>query len=313
MTSSFRTRIASVIRITFGLILVASAAASLHAQEETASFSEFSDETQITESNFATNLGRWPGYSAYVKAGPSFSLGDGFFADDGRTGFALTAGMREPLLGASGPWFFDFGGSFMTNGGRDATRLVPGQAFSPLLIGNQPQALFSGTFFVPENADPNAGDLNNQFVVDSISSTLKELRRGSVHSAIGFYYQPISENDINLLFSFRVGGRLGHAKGLFERTVVEEFRSSIAQHLAANPGLSRDQLSIDAMNVFNDNDTYMGVFAGIESILARQEFFGGDLTFTLDVEVANDFINLSGLKRAGLPTANILFGIVARR
>lgn len=357
MTSSFRTQNASVIRIVLGLILFASSSSFVIGEDVAAEFAEFSHESLAETPSLMPSLGRWPGYSAYLKAGPSFSLGDGFFADDGRTGFAITVGMREPLMGASGPWFFDFGGSFMTNSGRDATMPIPGQVFSPLQVvdpeqGFVPVVIPEGNPIIPgsvfpidstvdregnfeplntpmsPNSDfdpeatsgnesrlelPDLNDINNQFAEGAWNSTLKELRRGSIHSAIGFYYQPISDEDINLLFSFRVGGRLGHAKGISERALTDESQTRVDDLLEANANLTPDQLSFQAFDVFSDTDTYLGVFAGIESILARQEFFGGDLTFTLDVEVANDFINLRGLKRAGLPTANILFGIVARR
>lgn len=233
---------------------------------------EYVDEVQaVLDPELSKSLGRWPNFASYIKAGPSFSLGDGFFGDDGRVGFALIGGVREHLFPNSGPWFLDFGGAFVTNGGRDETRTISGVEFQ----GNN----------LPPLQTPNA-----------FESTLRELRRASLHTAIGFYYQPIKEVNYDLLFSLRFGGRLGHAKGVFDRVRLDSTGPNVVPN-----------------KEFADNDTFYGLFVGLESVLARQEFFGGDLNLIIDAEVANDWIELGSLKKAGLPTASVLFGLTLRR
>ena len=218
-----------------------------------------------------SGIGQWPTFATYFKAGPSFGFG-GYFGDDRRVGFALQGGVREGF-GDCSPWFFDFGGSFQTIGGRDLTTTSDG--------------------FVP-SVQP--GVIPDTPVTDAMTSTLREIRRASIQTAIGYYFQPLSGPTYEMLFSWRFGSRLGHAKADFERVVND-----------ANPA------GTELVKPFADADDFLGLFGGVEWVLKKREFLGGDMSFVVDAEVANEWIEFDGLTKDVLPTASVLFGMTIRR
>ena len=240
--------------------------------------SEFGDIGKIDASQYHTDstaiesgIGQWPTYATYFKAGPSFGFG-GYFGDDRRVGFALQGGVREGFGGCS-PWFFDLGGSFQTIGGRDLPTTSDG--------------------FVP-SVQP--GVIPDTVVTDAMTSTLREIRRASIQTAIGYYFQPMSGPTYEMLFSWRFGSRLGHAKADFERVIND-----------ANPA------GTELIKPFADADDFLGLFGGVEWVLKKREFLGGDMSFVVDAEVANEWIEFDGLAKDALPTASVLFGLTLRR
>ncbi|MCA9216696.1 MAG: hypothetical protein KDB27_26685 [Planctomycetales bacterium] len=221
-------------------------------------------------SEVESGIGQWPTFATYLKAGPSFGFG-GFFKGDRRVGFALQGGVREGF-GSCSPWFFDLGGSFQTSGGRGI------QAVSDGFVSNSQLGI------------PNTP------VPDALTSTLREIRRGSIQTAIGYYLQPLSGPTYEMLFSLRFGSRLGHAKADFDRVV--------------NPD---NQPGTELLKPFADSDDFLGLFAGVEWVLSKHEFLGGDMSFVVDGEVANEWLEFDGLKKDSLPTAAVLFGLTVRR
>lgn len=221
-------------------------------------------------SEVSSGIGQWPTIGTYFKAGPSFGLG-GYFADDSRVGFSMQGGLRESFGGCN-PWFFDFGGSFQTLGGRDLTTAIDG--------------------VIPSNQ----GGIPDTPVTDAFTSTLRELRRASIQTSIGYYFQPLSGRTYEMLFSWRFGSRLGHAKADFERIAAD-----------TNP------LGTEPVKSFADSDDFLGLFGGVEWVLSKREFLGGDMSFIVDAEIANEWIELDGLQDDVLPTASVLFGVTLRR
>jgi hypothetical protein len=222
------------------------------------------------KSEIESGIGQWPTYATYFKAGPSFGLG-GYFNNDRRVGFSLQGGIRESF-GHCSPWFFDFGGSFQTIGGRDLTTVIDG------VIPN------------------NQGGIPDTPVPDAFTSTLRELRRASIQTSIGYYFQPLSGRTYEMLFSWRFGSRWGHAKADFERIPADTNAAGTVP-----------------VRSFADTDDFLGIFGGVEWVLTKREFLGGDISFVVDAEVANEWIELEGLQNGVLPTASVLFGVTLRR
>ncbi len=240
---------------------------------------EFGDTGAFDASNYRaemateveSGIGQWPTFGTYLKAGPSFGFG-GYFDGDRRVGFAFQGGLREGF-GDCSPWFFDLGGSFQTIGGRGLTATSDG--------------------FVPSS---QPGIIPDTTVTDALTSTLREIRRASIQTAIGYYFQPLSGPTYEMLFSWRFGSRLGHAKADFERVVSD-----------ANPA------GTELNKPFADADDFLGIFGGVEWVLTKREFLGGDMSFVVDAEVANEWVEFDGFADDVLPTASVLFGLNLRR
>ena len=219
-------------------------------------------------------LSRFPTHATYLKAGTAFALGDGFFENDSRVGFALEGGWREFLLPeGTTPYFLDVGGSLITMAGRGETRVINGE--SDPIIGGAPPTPQIGAF----------------------ESTLTDLRRVAAHAALGYYFQPIEPEYYQLLFTLRFGGRWGHVSGLYERVQI---RDDV-------PNDTRPTKDVAS------NDTFGGIFLSLEMALVKQEFFGGDIAVITDFNVVNDWIDLVGLQDDGFPTASVMFGVTMRR
>ncbi|MEZ6121193.1 MAG: hypothetical protein R3C28_32135 [Pirellulaceae bacterium] len=248
---------------------------------------EFFDQTMGNvdcDTQVICDSGMWPTYATYLKVGPSTGFADGFFENDNRVGWALSGGFREAFGPRSGPWFFDFGGSYFANSGRDESRVI------------------SGTF---TEIDPLLGNQSTQ--LDRFFETaMTDLKRASAHFALGYYYQPLKSFDpAEILFSFRFGGRIGHAKASFDEKITDELQAEI--DAINNPFLlAKDE-------VFSDTDTFGGLFLSLESALLKQDFMGGDLEVIADLEVANDWIEIRQYKKAGLGYATLMFGVTLRR
>jgi hypothetical protein len=99
-----------------------------------------------------------------------------------------------------------------------------------------------------------------------------------------------------MLFSWRFGSRLGHANADYERVAAD-----------SNPA------GTVPVRTFADADDFLGLFGGVEWVLRKREFLGGDMSFVVDAEVANEWIELEGLQNDVLPTASVLFGVTLRR
>ena len=68
----------------------------------------------------------WPTFGAYVKAGPTFQLGDGYFTEKNKVGYQIAVGVREPFLPNDRKFFIDFGAGYMSAFGRERPFTVEG-------------------------------------------------------------------------------------------------------------------------------------------------------------------------------------------
>lgn len=62
-----------------------------------------------------------------------------------------------------------------------------------------------------------------------------------------------------------------------------------------------------------DTDVFGGVFVGAEAILLDRNYAIGHVQWTLDGELANDWIEFEGFERGSLGTASLTLGIMLSR
>jgi hypothetical protein len=139
---------------------------------------------------------------------------------------------------------------------------------------------------------PAVGD---QFVVQNAFSTLlDEVQRAGVHAAFGWYWgAPIDvrSNDPQLRIATRLGGRWSHIIGQFTDT-----------QLIAPPAGATQRTN------YCNSDTAGGLYVGTEVMLLNRDWAGGSVQWTLDAEIANDWIDFEGFESGSLGTATIMLG-----
>ena len=138
--------------------------------------------------------------------------------------------------------------------------------------------------------------------------TLDEISRGSVHAALGWYYDFSEVPEISRLVTMRFGGRLSHIHGHFRQDPTEALQSAIdtANLLGISFTLANDQL-------ISKTDTAPGIFGGIELLNTRRVARGATFSFMIDSEFASDWINLKGYADGSLVTATLMFGLSVNR
>jgi hypothetical protein len=218
----------------------------------------------------------------YVRGGVNFVLSRDLFDVEQETGYGISGGYRQPLGPEIGGdrFFFDLGGSYQESSGRSRPIGTPGRRITRI-----------GTFV-----------LEDAVIQDLFVNTLEDVRRGSAHMALGWFWGPGLDNrgcDTQLRFASRMGGRVGHARGGF----TEE------QIVFPDPNL--DQTIAPAF--FKATDTYGGLFVGTEAILLQRQYSFGHLQWTLDGEFANDWINFGDRWDGSLGTASVMMGFMLSR
>ena len=222
---------------------------------------------------------RWslPRFAYYLKSGPSFTTGDSFFGGEGKVGWQISGGIREPLLPNKQGVFYDLGASYLAAYGEGDTISVSG-----FIVG------------VP---------------AEVATLTLRQISRAGLHSSIGWYLhdkaKPAADGGvIRSLSSFRIGSRLSHMHGHFRELPTEA---------AQNAGGLQSPL-VERTEIINGNDTSWGAFLGIEYLFSRPMYNrGGTLSFVVDGEFANDWVDLANFQKGRLPTASVLFGLSISR
>ena len=218
----------------------------------------------------------------YLRSGVNFVIGDDIFDVKQETGWGISGGFRQPLGPelASDRFFFDLGGSYQNSQGETTAKLFDSRRITEL------QGVVIQTVDVP----------------NAFSVKLDELRRGSVHSAIGWYWgEPLDQRgaDPQVRIATRVGGRVGHVRGSFQKTLL-------APPPNANQRYERP--------LFEETDTYGGLYIGTEAILLNRQTIYGLFQWTLDGEFANDWIDLANFRDdASLGTASVMMGFMLSR
>jgi len=212
----------------------------------------------------------------YFKAGPNLVIGGDVLEGNREVGYTIAGGYRQPLGPEIGGdrWFFDFGGSYMS-------------AFGETTRDTEGRVVLLGTVV---SFEPNV-----------FESTLKEVRRGSVHAALGWFWGAPVDNrgwDPQLRFASRLGGRVGHVRGRFSEELIPG--AIMPPNETATPS-------------HGNTDTFGGLFVSTEAILLRRHTAVGEVQWTVDGELANDWIDFEKFHSGSLGSASIMMGFMLSR
>jgi len=214
----------------------------------------------------------------YFKSGVAMVLADGV-VENQDAGYTISGGLRQALgpdLGGD-RLFLDLGGSYLS-------------AFGTTVRNTAGLRVTSISGFV----------INEEIVADAFTTTLDEVRRGSVHAALGWYWGSPLDNrsaDPQVRVATRFGGRVGHVRGRFGDDVPLIMPG-------ANQTISR---------IYGKTDTFGGLFVGTEAILLQRDTSVGHIQWTLDGELANDWIEFEAFEAGTMGTASIMLGFMLSR
>ncbi len=208
----------------------------------------------------------WPRFGMYLKAGPSFQMGESVFKNSTKVGYEITFGGRELLLPYNRQVFVDIGGSYLSAFGRGQSQTISGVI--------------------------DRSGLGSQRLTDFMDETLDEIRRASVHAALGWYYDFSDVPEVSRLVTMRFGGRLSHVNGHFHEQPTATLQSAIdaANSLGIGFTLANDQ-------VISKTDTSPGIFGGIELANTRYAAGGATISFLIDGEFAERLDRPEKLRR----------------
>ncbi|RIK85080.1 MAG: hypothetical protein DCC67_04395 [Planctomycetota bacterium] len=215
----------------------------------------------------------------YLKAGPAGVIGEGIL-DDPDVAWIASGGYRQPLgpdLGGD-RLFFDLGGSYLSAYG-ETTRGTPGLRVTRDIFGNASAS---------------------EIVDDAFETQLKEVKRGSAHVALGWFwgdYLDRPANDPQYRIATRLGGRVGHVRGEFEPDVR-----------LINPAGNQTITPI-----YGKTDTFGGLFVGAEAVFLQRGYTFGNVQWTVEGELANDWIELHHFESSSLGTASLMLGFMLTR
>jgi hypothetical protein len=210
----------------------------------------------------------------YFKAGVNAPLGEDLLEGRQKTGYAIAGGYRQPLGPALwGDQLFFDLGLSYLSAFGHTTRSTAGRRVSAL-----------GTVTIVDNA---------------FLSTLNEVRRAGVSAAVGWYWgepEDVRGRDPQIRIATRLGGRAGSVRGRF-------------LEFAPIPPPAGGSLTA----IHGDTDVFGGVFAGAEAILLDRDYAIGHVEWTVDAELANDWIEFDGFDRGSLGTATVMCGFMLSR
>lgn len=146
-----------------------------------------------------------------------------------------------------------------------------------------------------------ATQTTNLGVVSSInqSTTLDEVMRGSAHLALGRFWGDWYDDrsrDPQIRLALRFGGRLGHIRGSFDDTPLVAVPAGAT--LADN---------------YSKTDTFGGLFLGGEAVLLERQYAFGQCKWTLEGELANDWVDFERFHHGSFVTASVLVGFMLSR
>ena len=210
----------------------------------------------------------------YLRYGVDFVIGEGVLEGGQKLSWGINGGFRQALAPglASGRVFFDLGGGYLSAVG-NTHRILPGD-----------QVTAAGA---------------RTPIADAFSVNLTEVRRASVHTALGWYWGDVIDqrgDDPRLRFATRFGGRLGSVRGDFLEERIK------------NPAVGTTLES-----TYLNTDTFGGLLLGTEAILLNRSFATCNVLWTADVEFANDWIEFGGFDSGSLGTASLMTGFMLSR
>jgi hypothetical protein len=140
------------------------------------------------------------------------------------------------------------------------------------------------------------GGTTSIFLEDFYESTLRDLRRATIHGALGGYYLPRRWQQPGVRavqFNGRIGLLWGHARATYQQTPTSQLQSLVADLIAggADPANLQTQTSIDRSDSYFGLLTSLGVsFNRFNVVLGCFEF--GEMAVGIDVQYMHEWINL---------------------
>jgi hypothetical protein len=210
----------------------------------------------------------------YLRYGVDFVIGEGVLEGGQKLGWGINGGFRQALAPglASGRIFFDLGGGYLSAVG-NTHRILPGD-----------QVTAAGA---------------RTPIADAFSVNLTEVRRASVHTALGWYWGDVVDqrgDDPRLRFATRFGGRYGSVRGDFLEERIKD-----------------PAVGTTLESTYLNTDTFGGLLVGTEAILLNRSFSTCTVLWTADVEFANDWIEFGGFDSGSLGTASLMTGFMLSR
>jgi hypothetical protein len=216
----------------------------------------------------------------YLRAGVATAVGGDILRDHG-AGFTIAGGFRQPFGPAFNQRaFLDVGGSYLSAYGT-STRITDGR-----------------------QTDRIAGNVIDVTpVADAFATTLREVKRGSVHAALGWYWGDCLDErsqDPQWRLATRLGGRAGHVRGRFHD-----------EQLVPDPVNPPTVSTIDT--AYGRTDTFGGLFVGAEAVLLDRSTCCGHVAWLIDGELGSDWMQFDNWGSGSLGTASIALGFMLTR
>jgi hypothetical protein len=218
--------------------------------------------------------------------------------------------MQQPANWISGPYMktgvaVGLGGGFLTD-------QVPGfnvtggfrQTLGPALderlfldVGGSYMSIYGDTTQTVNGRQNVNGNI--VIVPDAFDANLREVKRAMAHLAFGRYWGDVLDtrsDDPQWRIASRVGGRWGHIRGRFDDLQLVPPPNPVA-------------MSAD----YGKTDTTGGLFWGIEAIYLMRRTTLGNMAWTVDTELANDWMKFNNWNSGNVGTASFMLGFMVTR
>lgn len=212
-----------------------------------------------------------------ISAGTVSPVGNHRLDDHLLTGWGIQGAVRHLWCCGGNTWmpFTEGGGGFWENGGTRSSITTAGTL-----------------------QDTTTGNTANIFLNDFYETTLRDLRRATVHAALGTYFMPARwqvPGERTVQFNGRMGMHWGHARATYRYQQSGDLQAAIADRIALG--------SLPSALVLQSNvaksDTYYGMFTSLGASYNRFNVQCGCFEFAevavgIDLQYTYDWLNLSG-------------------
>ncbi len=146
--------------------------------------------------------------------------------------------------------------------------------------------------------DTTVGNTASIFLNDFYETTLRDLRRATVHAALGTYFMPARWQQpgvSTVQFNGRIGAQWGHARATYRNVQSGDLQAAIADRIA----LGSDPSALALQSYVAKSGTYFGMFTSLGASYNRFDVQWGcielsEVAVGIDVQYNYDWLNLSG-------------------
>lgn len=222
-----------------------------------------------------------------ISAGTVSPVGNGVIDDHLLTGWGIQGAVRHLWCRGTENWLFfsEGGGGFWQNGGNRSYVATSGQL-----------------------VDTTPGNGDTIYLDDFYNTTLRDLKRATVHAALGTYILPAAWQQPGVQavqFTGRIGLHWGHARATYQQTPTGDLQNAIASRIAGG--------SLPTNLVLQSNvdvtDSYFGLFTSGGVSYNRFNVRWGcfelaEVAVGVDLQYTHEYINLKAYNQAarGLST-----------